>query len=73
MSGVRVMPCDVKAAGYCHQGLREWAKAHNFVIGRGFIDGVPVEDIRATGCPLGEKICQAAEARVAKEMSDVGQ
>lgn len=64
MSDIRVLPSDLPVAGLCVTGAREWFAKHNLDF-RAFIrEGTPVDVMRATGCPLAERACQAAEQRV---------
>lgn len=64
MSDIRVLPTDLPMAGLCVNGARDWFAKHGLDF-RDFIkNGTPVEVMRATGCPLAERACQAAEKRV---------
>lgn len=67
MTEIRVMPADLPTAGLCVTGARTWF-ANNGLDFKQFIrEGTPVSEMRATGCPLGERACIAAEARAERE------
>lgn len=54
---------DQRAAGRCVAGTATWF-ARNGLDYRTFCrEGYPVEVLRATGDPLAEEVCLAAEAR----------
>lgn len=64
MSDIRVLPTDLPKAGLCVNGARDWFAKHGLDF-RDFIkNGTPVDVMRATGCPLAERACLAAEKRV---------
>lgn len=64
---IKVLPRDLPAAGICMTGAAEWFKRHDLDF-RDFIhNGIAVSVVMQTGCPLGERACQAARKRVADE------
>ncbi len=69
MSGVIIKPEDIVAAGYCMQGMRRWAEAHGIDhrIDELRAGGITVDFIRALNCPIGNRVCDAAEARASLE------
>lgn len=64
MSEIRVLPQDLPAAGLCVTGGRKWFHEHNLDFREFMSVGTPIDVMRATGCPLAERACIAAEARV---------
>lgn len=67
MTEIRVLPCDLPAAGQCITGGRRWCAANGVDFKQFLAEGIPVGVLRATGCPLAEMVCQAAEERVRLE------
>jgi hypothetical protein len=64
---IRVIPQDAPAAGMCLAGAREWAKLNGLDFRQFLKEGTPIEEIRALNCPLGNRVCDAAERRTAAE------
>lgn len=63
-NGIRVTPADVTKSGSCMRGARQWFELHGLDY-NGFVkDGLPIEELRAINCPLADRACDAAEARV---------
>lgn len=56
----------LRALNYCSSSLRNWSKEHNIPLRR-FKDGVPVDEIRATGCPFAIKAAEYAEQQAEAE------
>lgn len=69
MSGVRASTRDQRAAGLCVAGTDAWFKRYGLDYRKFCREGYPVEQLRATGDPLAEKVCIAAEKRAAEENS----
>ena len=67
MTEVFVLPCDLPAAGQCLPGARRWCTANGVDFKQFLAGGISVSVLRATGCPLAEMVCQAAEERVRLE------
>ena len=67
---VRMLPQDLPAAGLCVTGARRWYHQHGLDFETFLREGTPVEELRATGCPLAERACLEAEARVNAEDAD---
>lgn len=69
MSGVVIKPEDIPAAGYCMVGMRRWAQAHGIEhrIDELRAGGITVDFIRALNCPIGNRVCDVAEARAQRE------
>lgn len=65
MTEVLILPEDIGAAGFCMRGMREWTKTYGVthLMDDLLKAGVPVSKIRAVNCPLGNKVCDAAEKR----------
>lgn len=61
---------DQRAAGICVAGAETWFARYGLNYRTFCREGYPVEVLRATGDPLAEKVCKAAEARAAQENSD---
>jgi hypothetical protein len=63
---------DIEVAGFCPPGVRTWLRLNGAseLLPLLFSTGVPVSRIRPFNCPLGNKMCDVAEARVAKELRD---
>lgn len=70
MTEIRLLPCDLPAAGLCVTGARAWFNDNGLDFKAFIREGTPLEQIRATGCPKGELACQAAEARAALSEGD---
>lgn len=64
MTDIRVLPIDLPPAGLCVNGARTWFAQHGLDFREFIREGTPIEIMRATGCPLAERACQAAEQRV---------
>lgn len=64
MSDIRVLPVDLPHAGLCVSAARTWFTAHGLDFRAFLREGVPIDVARATGCPLAERACVAAERRV---------
>lgn len=63
MSEIRVTMTDVRAAGYCASGLKDWMDGHGFDI-RDFVkNGMAVEDMEATGDEHGLRVAEKARER----------
>lgn len=60
---IRVFPRDVAAAGLCMAGAREWGILYNFSLTEFIKEGLPIEQLRATNCPLCLRACVKAEER----------
>ena len=48
-------------------GAREWGILYGFSLAEFMKDGLPIEQLRATGCPLCLRACAQAEARARGE------
>lgn len=57
------MPRDVTKAGLCMAGAREWAKLNGIDYSQFLAEGIPVSEMRAVNCPLGNRACDKAEER----------
>lgn len=68
--GIRVYPKDATAAGLCMAGSRAWAAANKLDFDKFRVEGIPIEQLRELDCPLGNRACEAAEARALKEATD---
>lgn len=64
---IQVLPRDVAAAGLCMSGAREWGTLYGFSLSEFLKNGLPIEQLRATGCPLCLRACAQAEKRVRGE------
>lgn len=64
---IRVKPQDATSIGMCMTGSREWAKLNGLNFREFLTEGTPIEAIRALNCPLGNRVCDAAEKRAAAE------
>lgn len=63
----RIYLRDLRAVGYCHQGVRRWC-AERGINWQDFLDnGVEVEVIRGFGDAQGEIVCRRAEKRAEKD------
>lgn len=69
MTNVVVIPRDLPAAGLCVEGAKEWMNLNGLSFRAFMREGLPVDVVRQTGCPLGEQACVAAELRTAEELS----
>lgn len=63
MKEIRVTPKDLPKAGLCVTGARTWFAINGLDFRQFIKEGTPIEIMRATGCPLAERACQAAEER----------
>lgn len=68
MTDIMVLPCDLAPVGLCLAGARRWCSSNNVDFKQFVNEGIPVSVLRATGCPLAERACQAAEERVRQEV-----
>lgn len=64
--GIRVTPKDATSAGVCIAGAKAWARGNRVDFVQFLTEGIPVEEIRALDCPLGNRVCDAAEKRAAE-------
>jgi hypothetical protein len=63
MTGPRVIPADLTAAGICRDAARRWWRRHD-LNWRDFLQhGIAAEDLRATGDGVVERPIAAAIAR----------
>lgn len=67
---IRMLPQDLPVAGLCVTGARRWYHENGLDFETFLREGTPVDELRATGCPLAERACAAAEARVMAEGAD---
>ena len=67
MTEPRASTRDQRAAGLCVAGTEAWFKRYRLDYRTFCREGYPVSVLRATGDPLAEKVCVAAEKRAAEE------
>lgn len=54
---------DIAAAGYCASGARRWFEAHGLDF-RAFVkEGIPAEDLLATGDAMAERVVEVAREK----------
>lgn len=51
----------VRAAGMCPPGARPWFKRHNLDFKRFMKEGMPAEELLATGCALAARVVEVAK------------
>lgn len=68
--GIRVFPRDATKAGLCMAGSRQWAEANKLDFHKFRTEGIPVEELRAVNCPLGNRAIVVAEARALEELTN---
>lgn len=63
---------DIRGAEFCLAGVRTWLNANGVgeMLPLLFTSGIPIPRIRSFDCPLGNKLCDVAEARIAEELSN---
>lgn len=59
---VIVRKSDVIAAGFCGAGMREWCRLNGFTAAQ-IRDGIPADQLLATGCELAAQVVRSAETR----------
>lgn len=59
---VIVRKSDVIAAGFCGAGMREWCRLNGITAAQ-VRDGIPAEQLLATGCELASQVVEAATIR----------
>lgn len=62
-SGVIVTMRDVRAAQQCSRGARAFFKRHDLDWQRFLDEGLPIEDIEATGDAMALKVAEIARGR----------
>lgn len=60
---VRVYVSDAVAAGLCTAGIRQWAEQHDLSFRALLTVGIPIEELRALNCPLGNRAADQAQKR----------
>ena len=63
MAGERITLDDVVKSGHCVRGAKDWFVSHGFDWRDVVRNGVSVEDLRATGDGLAERVIAATKAR----------
>ena len=58
---------DVRATGFCLNGLRRWARLHGFDLADFLKNGIESERVLATGDALAQKIVETAIAMRARD------
>lgn len=64
--GVRVFVADAVAAGLCTAGIRQWAGQHKLSFRALLTEGIPIEELRALNCALGNRAVDQAQKRADK-------
>lgn len=54
---------DIRQAGYCVSGIKAWFEARSFNWRSVMRDGVPAEDLLATGDPMAERAVRMTRER----------
>ena len=67
MSGIIVKVRHVRAAMYCTRGMRAWLQLHGFDVNDFVKNGMPVEQMEATGDAMALRV-----AAVAREEAEDG-
>lgn len=62
-SGTRCYIRDVRAAGLCHRGSREWCAANGIDWSLFLTEGIPAQVLLDTGDPIVARVVEAARAR----------
>ena len=57
----------VRAAKLCSRGARAWGERHGFDYTRFLRNGIPEEELAATGCGLAARVIAAAHAEAAEK------
>lgn len=60
-----VTPKHCREIGYCMRQVRPWLVRHGFDVKTFVHDGIPVEDLEATGDALAIRICEHVRAQEA--------
>lgn len=60
---VRVFVADAVAAGLCTAGIRQWAAQHGLSFRDLLTVGIPIEELRALNCALGNRAAEQAQKR----------
>lgn len=50
----------VRAAHFCTRGMREWLAHHGYDLGDVVRNGIPIEELEATGDALVKRVCDEA-------------
>ena len=64
---------DLPAAGLCTKGGRTWFTAHGLDWSDFVKNGISLEILAGTACPLAARVIAAAESRIASERGLSGQ
>lgn len=60
---VRVFVADAVAAGLCTVGVRQWAQQHGLSFRDLLTKGIPIDELRALNCALGNRAADQAQKR----------
>jgi hypothetical protein len=57
--GLRITVTDARRIGYCARGMKTWARPHGLDFASFLKNGIPAEDLLATGDAFAERIVAA--------------